>query len=121
MPDLFTIIILVLFSGVGGTIFVWAFVNMGMWLCERSSEKKRRTEQGERLNNAYALQRSRDPSGEDWARYYALRDEHLVQAAVEDAQRAEEIYVNHILERKKIEAAVKKVADVSIVRVIDLK
>ncbi len=61
-----------------------------------------------------------EPSGEDWRmRYYSLRDEHIRQ--IRQASGADhEKHMTNIEERKKTEA-VKKVADESIVRVIDLK
>ena len=139
MPEI-PILLIIVFSVGGGTIFVWAFVNVGMWLCDRSEEKRRRAEsreqfrEYERRREIMRMQRSGiigmevdgewlqrppegdrrppvnpdndgKPSGEDWVRYC----EHLLQAA---AAASEEI--------KKIEA-VKKVADESIIRVIDLK
>ncbi len=146
MPDIPIIILLVIGGLFVGAIGLGVLINVGRWFAARADEKlrseQRRERHRERMREREIMRMQRsgsevwmntsrdprigpdtndgEPSGEDWVRYYALRDEHLLQAAAEDAQRAEETYVNHILERKKIEA-VKKVADESIVRVIDLK
>ncbi len=71
-------------------------VNVGIWFADKTDEKKQRAEQRELCRIAVMEGNSRERA------------------------RAENIYVDHILERKKIDA-VKKVADESIVRVIDLK
>ncbi len=108
MPELPTIIILVIFSLGGSVISVWAFVNTVIWLCDRSDEKKRRAEGRERYREYERMRDERrqrsdgEPSAEDWIRYYRGK------------------YQSEREEEEKKQATIKRVADGRSVRVIDL-